>query len=57
MNLKKYSLGLSKLGRLHYEIVNYPQSELYFLRKLDRTRLQDMEYYLTLLWHLNKKLN
>lgn len=49
---------LSKLGRLHYEIVNYPQSELYFtkLRKLDRTRLQDMEYYLTLLWHLNKKV-
>ncbi|CAX39658.1 anaphase-promoting complex subunit, putative [Candida dubliniensis CD36] len=49
---------LSKLGRLHYEIVNYPQSEFYFtkLRRLDRTRLQDMEYYSTLLWHLNKKV-
>lgn len=49
---------LSKLGRLHYEIVNYPQSEYYFnkLRKLDRTRLEDMEYFLTLLWHLNKKV-
>ncbi|RCK62711.1 Protein bimA [Candida viswanathii] len=49
---------LSKLGRLHYEIVNYQQSEYYFnkLRKLDRTRLEDMEYFLTLLWHLNKKV-
>ena len=49
---------LSKLGRLHYEIVNYKQSEHFFvkLRKLDRTRLEDMEYYSTLLWHLHKKV-
>lgn len=49
---------LSKLGRLHYEIVNYKQSEYFFvkLRKLDRTRLEDMEYYSTLLWHLHKKV-
>lgn len=49
---------LSKLGRLHYEIVNYKQSEYFFtkLRKLDRTRLEDMEYYSTLLWHLHKKI-
>lgn len=49
---------LSKLGRLHYEIVNYKQSEYFFvkLRKLDRTRLEDMEYYSTLLWHLQKKV-
>lgn len=48
---------LSKLGRLHYEIVNYKQSEYYFvqLRQIDRTRLEDMEYYSTLLWHLQKK--
>lgn len=48
---------LSKLGRLHYEIVNYAQSNRYFarLRQLDRTRLEDMEYYSTLLWHLHKK--
>lgn len=48
---------LSKLGRLHYEIVNYKRSEIFFvkLRQLDRTRLQDMEYYSTLLWHLHKK--
>lgn len=49
---------LSKLGRLHYEIVNYKQSKKFFvrLRQLDRTRLEDMEYYSTLLWHLHKKV-
>ncbi|KAK6458921.1 uncharacterized protein RJT20DRAFT_10459 [Scheffersomyces xylosifermentans] len=49
---------LSKLGRLHYEIVNYKQSEYFFikLRKLDRTRLEDMEYFSTLLWHLHRKV-
>lgn len=49
---------LSKLGRLHYEIVNYKQSEYFFvkLRQLDRTRLEDMEYYSTLLWHLHRKV-
>lgn len=49
---------LSKLGRLHYELVNYKQSEYFFvkLRKLDRTRLEDMEYFSTLLWHLHKKI-
>lgn len=49
---------LAKLGRLHYEIVNYKQSNRFFLklRQLDRTRLEDMEYFSTLLWHLNKKV-
>ncbi|WLF76461.1 anaphase-promoting complex subunit cdc27 [Lodderomyces elongisporus] len=49
---------LSKLGRLHYEVAQYKQSEQYFerLRKIDRTRLEDMEYYSTLLWHLKKKI-
>lgn len=49
---------LSKLGRLHYEIVNYKQSKRFFvrLRQLDRTRLDDMEYYSTLLWHLHRKV-
>jgi anaphase-promoting complex subunit 3 len=47
---------LSKLGRLHFEIVNYEESEVYFmkLRALDKTRVEDMEYYSTLLWHLHK---
>lgn len=49
---------LSKLGRLHYEIVNYKQSKKFFvrLRQLDRTRLEDMEFYSTLLWHLHKNV-
>lgn len=49
---------LSKLGKLHYEIVNYKQSEYFFikLRNLDRTRLEDMEYFSTLLWHLHRKV-
>lgn len=49
---------LSKLGRLHYEIVNYKQLKKFFvrLRQLNRTRLEDMEYYSTLLWHLHKKV-
>ncbi|CAK9436369.1 uncharacterized protein LODBEIA_P09270 [Lodderomyces beijingensis] len=49
---------LSKLGRLHYEVMQYKQSEQYFeqLRKMDRTRLEDMEVYSTLLWHLQKKV-
>lgn len=49
---------LSKLGKLHYEIVNYEEAEKYFikLRKIDRTRLVDMEHYSTLLWHLHKEV-
>lgn len=49
---------LSKLGKLHFEIVNYEEAEKYFikLRKLDRTRLIDMEHYSTLLWHLHKEV-
>lgn len=48
---------LAKLGKLHYEIVNYKQLEFFFarLRQVDRTRLEDMEYFSTLLWHLHKK--
>ncbi|CAD1810683.1 TPR repeat family protein [Candida parapsilosis] len=49
---------LSKLGKLHYEVMNYKQSEQYFkkLRQIDRTRCEDMEVYSTLLWHLHKKV-
>nr|WOG36128.1 uncharacterized protein [Candida metapsilosis] len=49
---------LSKLGKLHYEVMNYKQSEQYFkkLRQLDRARCEDMEVYSTLLWHLHKKV-
>lgn len=57
-NEKNTPWVLAKLGRLHFEIVNYEESEVYFekLRKIDRTRIKDMEYYSTLLWHLNKEV-
>ncbi len=50
---------LAKLGRLHFEIVNYEEAEKFYLklRKLDRTRVCDMEYYSTLLWHLQKEVD
>ncbi|KAG7695115.1 hypothetical protein KL932_001570 [Ogataea haglerorum] len=50
---------LGKLGRLHFEIVNYEEAENYFikLRQLDRTRIEEMEYYSTLLWHLHKEMD
>ncbi|ODQ66400.1 TPR-like protein, partial [Nadsonia fulvescens var. elongata DSM 6958] len=50
---------LSKLGRIHFEVVSYAESRRYFerLRELDRTRIEDMEYYSTLLWHLHKDVD
>lgn len=49
---------LSKMGRLHFEIVNYEESDVYFqkLRKVDKTRLEDMEYYAALLWQTQKEI-
>lgn len=57
-HIKGTPWALSKLGRLHFEIVNYKQSRRYFvrLRQADRTRLEDMEYYSTLLWHLQRNV-
>ncbi|SSD58542.1 uncharacterized protein SCODWIG_00303 [Saccharomycodes ludwigii] len=48
---------IAQLGILHFEIVNYGMSEKYFerLRRLTRTRVQDMDVYSTLLWHLKDK--
>lgn len=53
-NQKQTPWVLGKLGRLHFEIVNYEESLKYFtkLREIDRTRIEDMEYFSTLLWHL-----
>lgn len=44
----------AQLGKLHYEISNYDMSYKYFenLRKLQRTRINDLEIFSTLLWHL-----
>ncbi|KAK9315726.1 hypothetical protein V1522DRAFT_119617 [Lipomyces starkeyi] len=47
---------LSKLGRAYFEIVRYKESEVTFkrLRAVDPMRLDDMEVYSTLLWHLRR---
>ncbi|KAK9365713.1 hypothetical protein V1509DRAFT_364526 [Lipomyces kononenkoae] len=47
---------LSKAGRAYFEIVRYKESEETFkrLRVVDPMRLDDMEVYSTLLWHLRR---
>ncbi|KAK9478221.1 hypothetical protein V1514DRAFT_281337 [Lipomyces japonicus] len=47
---------LSKIGRAYFEIVRYKEAEEAFakLRAVDPMRLEDMEIYSTLLWHLRK---
>ncbi|EMR09026.1 hypothetical protein PNEG_02799 [Pneumocystis murina B123] len=49
---------LSKIGRAYFEMVNYDEAEKYFyrLRKADPTRVEDMEIYSTVLWHLRKEV-
>lgn len=49
---------LSKIGRLHFELVNYLESEKVFmrLREIDKYRTQDMEFFSTTLWHLRKEV-
>ncbi|KAK9451680.1 uncharacterized protein V1518DRAFT_409239 [Limtongia smithiae] len=48
--------ALSKIGRAYFEIVRYKEAEEVFvkLRLIDPMRLEDMEIYSTLLWHLRK---
>ncbi|KAA8915726.1 hypothetical protein TRICI_002133 [Trichomonascus ciferrii] len=47
---------LAKIARTHFELVNYSESLTYFqkLHEMNRCRVEDMEYYSTLLWHLQK---
>ncbi|AMD20457.1 HDL287Wp [Eremothecium sinecaudum] len=49
---------LSLLSRLHFEIQNHDMALSYFnkLRRLQPTRLKDMDIYSTLLWHLHDKI-
>ncbi|AET40991.1 anaphase promoting complex subunit CDC27 Ecym_7142 [Eremothecium cymbalariae DBVPG len=49
---------LSLLSRLHFEIQNHDMALSYFskLRRLQPTRLKDMDVYSTLLWHLHDKI-
>lgn len=48
---------LAQMGRAHYEQTSYPEAERYFrrLRIMSPTRMQDMEVYSTILWHLKRE--
>ncbi|KAI3394144.1 hypothetical protein diail_3154 [Diaporthe ilicicola] len=48
---------LAQMGRAQYEQASYPEAERYFrrLRIISPTRLQDMEVYSTILWHLKRE--
>lgn len=45
---------LAQIGKAHYEQTNFAEAEKNFarLRKMDPSRLEDMEIYSTVLWHL-----
>jgi anaphase-promoting complex subunit 3 len=53
---KETPWAIGKLGRTYFEMVDYRTAETYFkhLRTIARCRIEDMEYYSTLLWHLKK---
>ena len=48
---------LSQVGRVYYEQAAYAEAEKYYrrLRILAPTRLEDMEVYSTILWHLKRE--
>lgn len=50
---------LAKQARMYFEKVQYEKSFEYFekLRKADRYRQEDMEYFSTLLWHLQRDVD
>ncbi|EIE23188.1 TPR-like protein [Coccomyxa subellipsoidea C-169] len=47
------------IGRAYYEMVDYPQAARVFewARQVDPTRLQGMEVYSTVLWHLKREVD
>jgi anaphase-promoting complex subunit 3 len=48
---------LAQMGKAQFEQANYPEAEKYFrrVRILAPTRLEDMEVYSTILWHLKSE--
>ncbi|KAI1180159.1 tetratricopeptide [Nemania sp. FL0916] len=48
---------LSQIGRAYYEQASYAEAEKFYrsLRLLAPTRLEDMEVYSTILWHLKRE--
>ncbi|CAG8134538.1 unnamed protein product [Penicillium salamii] len=49
---------LSQLGRAHFEQASYTEAAKYFARvqKIAPSRLEDMEIYSTVLWHLKNEI-
>ncbi|KAK9463639.1 uncharacterized protein V1516DRAFT_645187 [Lipomyces oligophaga] len=54
--MSPYALG--KIGRAYFESVQYSEAETAFrkLRQISPMRLEDMEIYSTLLWHMRKEV-
>lgn len=48
---------LAQMGRAHYEQASYPEAEKFFrkMRAQAPSRLEDMEVYSTILWHLRRE--
>ncbi len=48
---------LSQMGKAHYEMASYNKAEIYYkkVRSLAPSRMEDMEIYSTILWHLKKE--
>lgn len=49
---------LAQIGRAHYELTRYSEAERYLMRAktLAPSRLEDMEVYSTVLWHLKNEV-
>ena len=49
---------LSHVGKAHFEMVNYQKACLFFewSRNVDPYRLEDLEVYSTVLWHMKKEV-
>jgi anaphase-promoting complex subunit 3 len=48
---------LAQIGRAYYEQASYPEAEKFYkrLRQIAPTRLEDMEIFSTILWHLKRE--
>ncbi|KAI9815473.1 MAG: anaphase-promoting complex subunit cdc27 [Pycnora praestabilis] len=49
---------MAQIGRAHYEQASYAEAEKYFskVRKVASSRMEDMEVYSTILWHLKNEV-
>lgn len=60
VSLPHYSTGwvLQAIGKAYYEMVDYGSSQKFFqqVRSIDPCRLEGMEVYSTVLWHMKKEV-